>query len=113
MKIYYIRNHEVHEGVVIKKTKRGTAYHVELDGKVILVSMVNLWLTRDEAEKELEKRNNIKKQKEWMIKKSIEKIDKIMEQIFQEFGVDVPFLVRPYTVEDAEKLYRKIKREKS
>lgn len=41
--------------------------------------------------------------------KEQEKIDKIMNEIYAEFGVEVPLLSKPIFIEDAEKLYNDVK----
>lgn len=117
-KIYVIRNFKIFEGEITKITKRGTAAHVRFNGlkKTKLAGFNNIFETYNEAEKELIDRitqKKLKKQKEEeRLKREMEKVDKIMNKIRKEFGVEVRFLDKPATEEEAYKMYYKIKRDR-
>lgn len=114
-KMYYVRNGMVLSGEVVKETKRGTAVFIKsAEGEDVLVSYSKLFRLESEAREYLASKQRAKEQKEIRLKKEIEKeqegVDKILDKIYEEFGVEVKYLSKPIFIEDAQKLYRYIKK---
>lgn len=109
--IFVNRNGMTYKTTLKNVTKKGSAICL-IEGKEVIVSLLNVFLTEEEATKELDKNRQIKKQKENILNKKLKKIDEIVDRIWVEFGVTIRFLGRPSTVDEAEKLYKKLKNNK-
>lgn len=114
MDVYFIRNNRVYSGKIIKTNKRGTAAIIgsNISSKNILVSLSNCFNNKSEAIEELNRRRQIEENKEVKFQLEQKGIDNILEKIYREFGLEIRMLDRPVLLEDAEKLYNKIKRQK-
>lgn len=113
MEVYFIRNNRVYSGKIIKTNKKGTAAIIgsNISSKNILVSLSNCFNNKSEAIEELNRRRQIEENKEVEFQLEQKGIDNILEKIYREFGLEIRMLDRPVLLEDAEKLYNKIKRQ--
>lgn len=114
MDVYFIRNNKVYNGKIIKTNKRGTAAIIDsnISSKNILVSLSNCFKNKSEAIEELNRRRQIEENERIKFAVEQKEIDNILEKIHREFGLEIRMLDRPVLLEDAEKLYNKIKKQK-
>lgn len=115
MYTYFIRDNKIYKGKIIKTNRRGTAAIIDsnISNKNILVCLSNCFKKESEAIEELNRRKQIKENKEIKFQLKQKEIDNILEKIYREFGIEIRMLDRPVLLEDAEKLYNKIKRQKN
>ena len=113
---YIVRNNQVLKGKLIKRSRRGKAYWVQINGanKKKLVAMSKMFENESEAEKFLEIRNENRlrawKKREEEFEKEVKQIDEILLKLYIDFGYKCKILARPWTVEYANKLYYGVKK---
>jgi hypothetical protein len=114
MYTYFIRDNKIYKGKIIKTNRRDTAAIIDSNilNKNILVSLSNCFKEESKAIEELNRQKQIAENKEIKFQLKQKEIDNILEKIYREFGVEIRILDRPVLLEDAEKLYNKIKKQK-
>lgn len=114
---YYIaRNNQVLKGKLIKRSRRGTAYWFQINGanKKKLVATDKMFESESEAEKFIrirkENRLRARKKRAEELEKENKEIDEILLKLYIDFGCECKFIRRPWSVEDAYRLYYRVKR---
>lgn len=122
--VYAIVNNNLVEVEFVKYSKKSERGLFKIKGKEH-PQLIELWwvfLKKEEAEKvqnhrlaeqekDRQRREKIEEKKRIEYEKEREEIMKIVDKIWHEFDIEIPFLSQPYTIEDAHRLYRKLKSE--
>lgn len=112
---YIVRNNQVLKGKLIKRSRRGTAYWLQINGanKKKLVAKDKMFENESEAENFLRIRNEnrlrARKKRAEELEKITKEIDEILLKLYIDFGYRCKFVARPWTVEEANELYYEVK----
>lgn len=113
--VFAVRDNQILKVEFVKFSKRGSsAFFKNKHTDEILISLHKVFKTEKEAKILLEEIQHKKISRSAHTdrrKKESEKISEICHNIWLEFDIEIPFLSRPYSVEEAGKLYRRLKRE--
>lgn len=109
--MYAIVDDTISKCEIVKENKKGTAAWCKLNGftKNKLISYTKIFITKEEAFYELDKKSLAKKQRKKTLEVEINEIGKILDKIFHDFNIEVKALDRPESLEDAKILYNKLK----
>lgn len=111
--MYAIRENKVCKVEVVKESHRGTAVWCKLEGmtKNKLISYSKIFDTQEDALKVLRETLLIKKEKERKIIRESQEIEKIIFKAMNDFNVEIKYLDRPSSIEEAKNIYNKLKSE--
>lgn len=111
-KVFVIKGSKIIEGTLIEIRDESQYVFFENGNMTDFAPSYKVYDSKEVVENEL---LNIKQRKKEKINRSKEnkrKIDEICHKIWLEFDIEIPFLSRPYSLDEAQRLYKRIKRER-